>query len=508
MGQLIVLTGLRGSRGLGLSGLHIGEFFRRSGSFIQRFGWRNAVVEAVRRLGLNALCKQVLTRRYSVKSAWKAIDSVAPEETAHSKVSIILPVCNGIADGLEQLLVSLDRQTHANRELVAVDSGSTDDSIALLERYGAKVIRIPKSDFRHDYARNLGAENATGDYLLFTVCDCRFSDPRWIEVGLRQMKRWNAMSYSTPQAYDAAAEPYARYLGFNFLSANQYKLGANLFGNGALGSLAFGLAGHKIRERAVHVDDTNHLVRRDFFLQHRYHSHTCEDMDFGARLIRSGSRFLFSTLSHVQHYHAYNNYKKYFTRVLVDAMAIKSFLSPYEPKRSFDPVDLTVNSGSVVLGLLFQVLQYYEETDVQRIVLQEGASLRKRLHKEESIEFEDLKRALCAKDVTAFSLDVRPLVEAASPILADQIGLALDPSGGRLDFYQLVNFRDYYINHLRVACEILGKLGYAEMPLAEFRHFAVLCLVNQLAAELSFWAKRDLNGRSANAAFLAQLKWM
>ena len=194
-------------------------------------------------MGLNAACNRLLTTSIPAYKAWRLLACTSPEDVARLKVSVVIPVYNGIADGLERLLSSLARQSHHNLEIVAVDSGSTDDSVRLLERHGAKVLHIKKEEFRHDYARNLGAENAAGDYLLFTVCDCTFNDPKWIEIGLRHLRRFAAVSYSTPQSYDDDAEPYARYMAYNFLAANRYRLGVNTFGNRLLGRAAFTLAG-------------------------------------------------------------------------------------------------------------------------------------------------------------------------------------------------------------------------------------------------------------------------
>ena len=120
------------------------------------------------------------------------------------------------------------------------------------------------------------------------------------------------------------------------------------------------------------------LVQRSFFLQHRYDSHTCEDMSFGKKTIRSGRRFVYSTLSQVQHYHSYANYKKYFTRALVDLIAINGFLSPYAVKQRYDVVDLTINSAALVFGLMLRTLRLCEEGGAAKVLLDAAFSPRKR----------------------------------------------------------------------------------------------------------------------------------
>jgi glycosyltransferase involved in cell wall biosynthesis len=472
--------------------------------FVQRFGLFCALLETARRTGLNCFSDRLLSSVVPTYRAWKRLSRVAPESVADLKVSVVIPVYNGIADGLEPLLESLRRQTHRNLEIVAVDSGSTDQSVPLLEQYGAKVVKIRKEEFRHDYARNLGAENAAGDFLLFTVCDCRFNDPQWIELGLRQMKCFGAVSYSTPQTYDDKAEPYARYLAYNFVAANRYSLGVNVFGNRLLGRPAFSLAGAQVRERAVHIDDTNHLVRKDFFLAHPYTSHTCEDMNFGTKVIRSGRKFVYSTLSQVQHYHSYKDIKKYFTRVFVDLSAINGFLAPYAPKKYYGIVDMTVNTAACVLGSLLTALRFHEENGAEKLYFGKAATP----PEAETMPFSAIRSALSVKEPIAYMLNIKTLPEEVEKVLTGQLGLAFDPHGRKIDFRFLRAFHVNYVNHLQGTCRTLTELGYMELPLAEFKHVAVLSLLNYMAWDLCLATQSDMDASSTNLETLKRLQWM
>ena len=70
-------------------------------------------------------------------------------------ISVLLPVKDG-APFLRELLPVLVRQSLAARlEIIAVDSGSGDESVALLTRYGATVLAIPAAEFNHGETRNL-----------------------------------------------------------------------------------------------------------------------------------------------------------------------------------------------------------------------------------------------------------------------------------------------------------------------------------------------------------------
>lgn len=87
------------------------------------------------------------------------------------KISVIVPVYNA-EKYLKQCLDSLVSQTYKNIEIVCVDDGSSDGSLAILQEYSEKderikVISIENSGVSN--ARNVAIKNATGEYFAF--CD-------------------------------------------------------------------------------------------------------------------------------------------------------------------------------------------------------------------------------------------------------------------------------------------------------------------------------------------------
>lgn len=63
---------------------------------------------------------------------------------------------------LGRLLDSILAQEYCNREIIVVDSGSTDDTLAIAARYPVKIITIRKEDFSFGYSLNVGCKNAAG----------------------------------------------------------------------------------------------------------------------------------------------------------------------------------------------------------------------------------------------------------------------------------------------------------------------------------------------------------
>lgn len=86
------------------------------------------------------------------------------------RVSVIVPVYNGAAT-VAAALDSIIAQSFGDFEIVAVDDGSTDDSIKVLERYRPRVRILNQQNRGPSAARNLGVSNSAGEYLGFLDAD-------------------------------------------------------------------------------------------------------------------------------------------------------------------------------------------------------------------------------------------------------------------------------------------------------------------------------------------------
>jgi rhamnosyltransferase len=90
--------------------------------------------------------------------------------------TIIIPTLNG-AGTLPALLAALRR---ADVEIIAIDSGSRDETVALLRAAGATVLDLGGARFGHASARNRAATHAKGDILLFMTQDVEPAGESWL----------------------------------------------------------------------------------------------------------------------------------------------------------------------------------------------------------------------------------------------------------------------------------------------------------------------------------------
>lgn len=89
------------------------------------------------------------------------------------KVSIIMPVYN-VEKYLNECLDSIVNQTFEDIEIICINDGSTDNSLAILKSYASqdgRIIIISQENTGIGAARNAGMRIANGDYVFFIDSD-------------------------------------------------------------------------------------------------------------------------------------------------------------------------------------------------------------------------------------------------------------------------------------------------------------------------------------------------
>lgn len=100
--------------------------------------------------------------------------------------SVVIPTYNRAAL-LEETLASVFAQTLTDHEVLVVDDGSTDGTLALLARYGERIRVLRQSNAGQGVARNLGIREARGEYVAFLDSDDLW--PPWTLATFQQVIR-------------------------------------------------------------------------------------------------------------------------------------------------------------------------------------------------------------------------------------------------------------------------------------------------------------------------------
>ena len=95
-----------------------------------------------------------------------------------NKFSIIIPNYNK-EEYVRETLESIFNQTYKNFEVIVVDDGSTDKSIEIINEFDIKLFHTNRK--RAGGARNVGIDNAIGDYIIFLDSDDYFTNNTVLE---------------------------------------------------------------------------------------------------------------------------------------------------------------------------------------------------------------------------------------------------------------------------------------------------------------------------------------
>lgn len=105
--------------------------------------------------------------RHLIKCSHMSIVTDSP------KIAVIIACYNG-SDYIRKCIDSIINQTYKNLEIICVNDGSTDDTLEILETYGAKDPRILIIDQKNkglSETRNVGVQASTCDWLMFVDND-------------------------------------------------------------------------------------------------------------------------------------------------------------------------------------------------------------------------------------------------------------------------------------------------------------------------------------------------
>lgn len=99
-------------------------------------------------------------------------------------MSVVIPTKNGGAL-FSDVLQELRRQKEVELDLVIVDSGSKDETLAYARGAGARILTIPPESFNHGATRDLGLREVRSDLAVLMTQDALPGDP-WMLARLAQ----------------------------------------------------------------------------------------------------------------------------------------------------------------------------------------------------------------------------------------------------------------------------------------------------------------------------------
>ena len=208
-------------------------------------------------------------------------------------ISVLIPVKNGGTDLVRCLQAIARQRVDDEVEVVVVDSGSADGSAERARGLGARVHEISPEEFDHGGTRNLSAEIARGEVLVFTTQDAYAPDGDWLQRLVAPLVVPEVAGvYGRQIAHEQARPPERFFLDFLYgpwprvqriEDANELSFQTTMFSN------------------------VSSAMRRAVWEQNRFAEGIgmSEDQEWSRRLLLGGLVIVYEPSAVVRHSHAY-----------------------------------------------------------------------------------------------------------------------------------------------------------------------------------------------------------
>lgn len=213
--------------------------------------------------------------------------------------SIIVPVRNGMPIIERCLRGILAQQTHWPVEVIVIDSSSTDGTWEFLETLPVTRLRIDPREFNHGRTRNLGAQHARGEFLVFMVQDAIPADEHWLANLISAVEQPGVVGAYSRQLPRTESRLITKYMTIGATPADQMRKFKSL----PSGMMLCGL--HPLDQFKLSLFQNNSsCIRRLTWMDQPFSAIPYgEDIDWGKRAIQAGHTIVYEPSSLVHHSH-------------------------------------------------------------------------------------------------------------------------------------------------------------------------------------------------------------
>ncbi len=225
------------------------------------------------------------------------------------KISILLLTKNGCAFLEEVLEKVFAQEIEETFEVIAIDSGSIDNTKEILAKFTVRVEEIPPATFNHGETRNLGAMLSKGEYLVYLTQDATPLDGKWLERLVRPLKEdplvAGAFSSQRPRG-DCHLMEKRQILQTELTSGKAMRV------NSAIGNPDY----ERNRYPFIWFSNTSSCIRKEVWNAFPFRKlEFAEDQDWAQRVLEAGFKTVYvpdSIVIHSHHYRPIRNFRRHF----------------------------------------------------------------------------------------------------------------------------------------------------------------------------------------------------
>ncbi len=257
-------------------------------------------------------------------------DTPRQTEDHRPKCSIVIRAYNE-EKHIGRLLTGIMQQSLQDFEIILVDSGSTDATVAIASRYPVQVVHIRPEDFTFGRSLNLGISHAQGEFIVIASAHVYPVYPDWLEKLLAP--------FDEPQI----AMTYGKQRGNSTTKFSERQLMRQWFPD-------------QSQRKQAHpfCNNANDAVRRVLWEQRPYDDTLTglEDLDWAHWAMNQGHAISYAAEAEIVHVHE-EGPRKVLNRFRREAMAFKRIF----PEERFNLWNLIALYTTNVVNDLLQALR-------------------------------------------------------------------------------------------------------------------------------------------------------
>ena len=244
------------------------------------------------------------------------------------RISVIIPTRNAGPCFEQTLRAIADQELGEPFEVLAIDSGSTDNTLDLCRNYGAQVTHIPPAQFGHGRTRNQAIAACRGEYVALIVQDAVPADSHWLRTLVATLdatpRAAGAYSRSLPHK-DASF--VARQVAEYWFNRNRQRVEQCISDRSS-----FTLLPYETKRLQCTFNNVSSMIRRSVWCNYPFRDIPfAEDLAWGYDILNAGYSVVYEPASRVYHSHERSNWYE-LRRAYVESRVVgELFDAPAQP---------------------------------------------------------------------------------------------------------------------------------------------------------------------------------
>ncbi len=195
---------------------------------------------------------------------------------------------------IEEVLTSVFMQKVEDKiEVIVIDSGSTDNSLDIVNKFDVRLIKINPKDFGHGRTRNYAVSLCKGNYIVMLVQDAIPVDENWLSELVKPLKKSANIAgvYSRQIPYKEAKIMEKSFLSYKYPDKEATRNKKNI-----------------LNIKDVFFSNVSSSMRKDLLMAFKFDENLImsEDQQWAKTVIENGYNVFYNPKSVVYHSHNYS----------------------------------------------------------------------------------------------------------------------------------------------------------------------------------------------------------